>query len=69
MTQLPRESSRGSSLTLRCQLQGVLKGSEHKQSSPLSFLLQGMMREETQETADQYLTLSLVSLAEFMEEF
>lgn len=47
MTQLPRESSRVSLLTLRCQLQGVLKGSEHKQCSPLSFLLQRMMREET----------------------
>lgn len=42
-----------------------LKDPEHKQYSPLSFQLQGIMREKQKEPADQYLVPSLVSLEEF----
>lgn len=42
-----------------------LKDQEHKQCFPLSFQLQGIMREKQKEPAHQYLVPSLVSLEEF----
>lgn len=42
-----------------------LKDPEHKQCSPPSFQLQGIMREKQKEPGDQYLVPSLVSLEEF----